>query len=266
VPALRELQLELVAALFGSADESAHQHIRAEGIDAAERLGIYRNNLREGFINALALGFPVIARLVGGDYFRQLALEFLRAHPSRSGNLHHIGEPLSPFLREKFEATQYAYLSDIATLEWAYQQALIAEDAEPLSADAFRDVAPADYEHLGFELHPACRFVRSRYPIVRIWRVNQPESLSDETIDLASGADNVLVLRTPECVEFHRLAEPQFALFESLSRGDTLGTALEHAQALQSDFDLGAALRYLLELRILTGLRLPIQGDPTPSS
>jgi hypothetical protein len=257
MPALRELQLSFLAALFDAAQESVHEHVRSNGIDAAARLDIYRNNLREGFVKALAIGFPVIERLAGTDYFRQLALAFLQAYPSRSGNLHHIGEPFAPFLQQKFDGTPYAYFADLAALEWAYQQALIAEDAVALTAEAFRDIDVAHYEHLRLAFHPTCAFIRSAFPIVLIWRANQVETLSDEVIDLACRADNVLVMRTAECVEFHRLPLPQFAFFEALHRGESLGMALERAQTVSADFDTGAALRHLLELRILTGVGLP---------
>ena len=256
MPALRELQLEFVAAMFDESD-AIQAHVREDGMSAAARLSIYRNNLHEGFIKALALGFPVIERLGGTDYFRQLALEFLAAHPSRSGNLHHIGRPFAPFLAQKFAGTQHAYFADVAALEWAYQESQLAADAGALSPEAFAGVAPEDYERLTFAFHPACRFVQSSYPIVKIWRVNQPETLSDEVIDLDAGGDNVLVLRTPECVEFHRLPAARFVLFAALSHGENLGAALERAQAVESELDFGAALRHLVELRILTALRLP---------
>jgi hypothetical protein len=270
MPGLRELQLAFVAAMFGESDEVS-AHVRENGMSADARLGIYQNNLREGFIKALALGFPVIERLSGTDYFRRLALEFLGAHPSRSGNLHHIGAPFATFLARKFEGTQYAYFANVAALEWAYEEAQLAADADAdvLSAEAFAGVASEDYERLTFAFHPACRFVQSRYPIVKIWRANQPDAPGDEVIDLASGGANVLVLRTPECVEFHSLPAASFAFFEALARGETLGSALDCAQAVEcatrrldcasaneSGFDLGAALRHLLELRIPTAFRV----------
>jgi hypothetical protein len=260
MPALRELQMGFAAALFDAADESVHEHIVAAGMTAEARLGVYRNTLQEGFIKALAIGFPVVERLVGAAYFRQLALELLHAQPSRSGNLHHIGGPFAPFLRRKLEATQYAYLADIAALEWAHQEAQIAPDTGALSADAFRDIAPADYERLTFALHPACGFVQSRFPIVSIWRANQVATSSNEVIDLDAGGDNVLILRTQECVEFHRLPSARFALFEALGRGENLGVAVGLAQALEADFDFAGALRHLLELRIFAGLSLPTRS------
>src|SRR5438552_18891311 len=78
---LRDLQRQFVGALF---DELP---------DTRAGLEIYRNNLHEGFCKVLALEFPVIQRLVGADYFRQLGRDFLHAHPSRGGDLHAIGAP-----------------------------------------------------------------------------------------------------------------------------------------------------------------------------
>jgi hypothetical protein len=250
MPALRDLQLQFMAALFDR--QQLHPYVREDGIDAAERIDIYRNNLREGFIKALAIGFPVIERLSGDAYFRQLALEFLRAHPSRRGNLHHIGRPFASWLRGKLDATKYSYFADVAELEWAHQGALVAPEAQALHARSLRNVDPARYEHLTFRFHPACGFVRSAFPIVRIWEANQPEAASDEVIDLASGGDNVLVVRTPECVELHRLPLEQFVFLKSLADGETLGTALERALETRQDFDARAALQRLFELQLVT--------------
>jgi hypothetical protein len=255
--ALRELQLRFAGALFDGALEPLETHVEGNGPGAAARLDIYRNNLREGFIKALALGFPVIGRLVGEKYFRQLALDFLSAHPSRAGNLHHIGAPLAVFLRGRFEHSEYAYLADVAALEWAHQEALVAADEVAVSPDSLREVDPAMYEHLRFDLHPACGLVQSSYPIIRIWRANQGEIPAQDIIDLGSGGDNVLVLRAPECIEFHRLPAGAFALLSAFSRGENLSTALDEALAADATFDLGAALRRFLSLSLFTGLVCP---------
>jgi hypothetical protein len=254
VPALRELQLQFAAALFEGTDEPIAASIVANGVTPGERIEIYRNNLREGFIKALAIAFPVIERLVGVDYFRQLARDFLKAHPSRAGNLHHAGAPFPAFLRERFAETEYAYLADVAALERAHEDALIAADADAIAPDALRDIDPARYEHLRFDLHPACALVQSTYPIVHIWRANPADASGEETIDLGEGGDNVVVLRTPECVEFHRLPAADFVALASFARGEPLGVALELALATDTAFDLGAALRRFLTLKLFVGV------------
>jgi hypothetical protein len=250
--ALRDLQTRFTAALFGDAG--------LPDIDVPDRLDIYRNNLREGFIKALAIGFPIIERLVGVEYFRRLARDFLAAYPSRAGNLHHIGAPFAGFLHERFATTEYAYFADVAALEWAHQQVLIAADAQPITAEALATVNPLDYEGLRFDLHPAAALVRSAFPIVQIWRANQSDAAAEEAIDLDAGGDNVLVLRASEWIEFHRLPAGDFAALEALVAGASLGIALEAAQAADASFDLGVALRRFLTLGLL------VRVIPSPSS
>jgi hypothetical protein len=254
---LRELQLRFAGAVFDAEVECIAGHIGTRGVDAASRIAIYRNNLREGFTKALALEFPVIERLCGIEYFRQLAAEFLVTHPSRSGNLHHIGEPFPAYLRRRFGSTRYAYFADVAALEWAYQDSMVAAEALALSADALEEVDPALYEQLVFKLQPSCRLVRSDYPILRIWRANQPETPSDDIIDLDSGGDCVLVRRMSDGVEFHRIPPGEHALLEAFAHGERLGAALERAQTEDSRFDLGHALRHCLALGLLAAVHLP---------
>jgi hypothetical protein len=257
---LLDLQKRFDSALFGDAPDAVAPWIRHgegdeagnTGIDAHARLAIYRNNLCEGFRNALALEFPVIERLVGQDYFRQLALSFLAEHPSRAGDLHPIGEPFAQFLRLRFENTHYAYLPDVATLEWAYQQSLVAADAPSFDPAALRDIPQNAYAQLRFTLHPACELVRSSYPVVWIWAVNQPDA-GDEVVDLSSGADFVLIRRAAEGVEMRRIAAADFAILDAFSHGATLANALEIACALAPDFDLGEALQLFIGLGVLTG-------------
>jgi hypothetical protein len=250
---LPELQARFAAALFGGPYDSLVPWILDDGIDREARIGIYRNNMREGFARTLALEFPVIERLVGADYWRQLAREFQANHPSRSGNLHHVGAPFGAFLRRRFGATPYAYLADVAELEWAYQEALVAADAPPLDVAALQSVAPEQYPLLVFTLHPACRLVRTEYPVIRIWRANQPDVPVPETIDLRSAKDLILVRRAGASVEFIALPPGQFAFLQALSRRVPLGEAVDAALLVDEAFDAGQALRRCVAVGVLTG-------------
>lgn len=267
---LRELQRRFDSALFDEASDAEVPWIRgcesdpanSASIEARARMAIYRNNLREGFRKALALEFPVIERLVGEDYFRQLTLSFLTEHPSRAGDLHPIGEPFAQFLHGRFEATPYAYMTDVATLEWAYQQSLIAADVPPFDVATLRDIPPEAYGQLRFSLHPACGLVRSPYPIVRIWAVNQPEASGDEVVDLSVGADFVLIRRAAEGVEMRRIAAADFAVLHAFSQQALLADALERARALDPEFDPGEALRRFISLGVLAAAHLTHSTSP----
>lgn len=267
MPTLRELQQRFAAALFDEAYEPISADVRAGGIGARARIAIYRNQLHAGFARTLALEFPVIERLVGGDYFQRLGREFQAAHPSRAGNLHHIGAPFAAFLRERYCGGPYGYLADVAALEWALQESTVAPEAPAFDLRALARVDPADYAALHFRFHPACRLVSSRYPVLDIWRANQPESPASTIVDLASGATHVLVHRPAHVIEFHVLSASEIALLETLTQDCCLGAAFEAAQKSDTAFDLGAALRRFVALRALTSatVRQP-SGNATASA
>lgn len=262
---LRELQRQFVAVLFEELPESdvpwvCHRGERpvlrgARRARTAGRIAVYRNNLQEGFLKALTLEFPVIERLVGPDYFRQLAREYMRAHPSRSGDLHPIGAAFPDFLRSRFADSDYGYLPDVATLEWTHQQAAIAADATPLDPRLLAGVAPEGYGALRFILHPACFLVSSEFPVLRIWQVNKAEGEPD-TVDLSAGPDHVITRSVGEGVELRRIGRAEYVLVDRLSRGGILMEAFELATQVDAGFDLGGALRKLLALGLIIDFRI----------
>jgi len=257
---LRELQRHFGAALFESAADAIMPWICSDGLDVESRIRIYRNNLHQGFRKALALEFPVIQRLVGPDYFQQLALKFQASHPSRSGNLHHIGRLFPQFLGGLLGETRYAYLPDVAALEWAYLVTMGAPEATRLDPSVLRMFSSDTFAELRFTLHPACRLVRSLYPVLRIWQINQSEAADTETIDLDSGPDQILVRRGAEEVELHRISPGHFALLNALANDATLGDALDAACGADPRFNIGEALCRAVALGVLTQPR--IAGRP----
>jgi hypothetical protein len=256
MPTLRELQRRFAAALFAEAHEGASADIRANGCDERARLGIYRDQLHATFARTLALAYPVIERLVGAAYFRHLAAEFQTAHPSRSGDLHHIGAPFAAFLQQRFNDGRYDYLSDVAALEWALQECAVAPGAPAFDLQALRSVDESSYAELHFDFHPACRLIGSPYPILEIWRANQSDAAATEIIDLARGATRVLAQRSARVVAFHVLAAPEFVFLKELSQDLRLGAALEAAQKIDATFEPGPALRRLVALQAVTAARL----------
>jgi hypothetical protein len=256
VLSLPELQARFASSVFGDSSERSTPWIRAAGIAPELRLGIYRNNLQQGFTKTLALEFPVIQRLVGADYFRQLALSFLARHPSRSGDLHHIGAPFAAFLREQFAGTSYEYFAEVAALEWAWQECLVAEDDEALDPKALQTVPPNDFARLQFALRKAVRLLQSAYPIGRIWEVNQPGAAAAELIDLASGPEFLLVHRVAAGARTTRLSAGEFALLSTLARSEPLEAALDTAVSCEPHFDLAVSLRRSFELGIFARMCL----------
>jgi hypothetical protein len=198
----------------------------------------------------------VVHRLVGEDFFRQVADAFARDERSTSGDLHDFGESFAVFLASCSATRELAYLPDVAHLEWAVHRVFHAAEASPFPIESLASVAPELLGDLRFELAPAARLVASRYPIVRIWEVNQPEFEGDQAVHLDQGGDWALVLRREHAVVVQRLQPGEFAMLAALDSGRALAQAVEDATAADSGFDLSTFLCRHVPAGTLAGLRI----------
>ena len=260
---LRDLQTAFLdGTLYGSAAQISAL-IAASELEPQARVAIYANNAREGFLQALSATFPVIERLAGADWFRQTGREYMRRHPSRSGNLHFVGERFAAYLDDELRGTQYAYFADVARLEWAYQEVLVAADHAPLDISALSNVRPENYDSLVLRVHPALRLVESRYPVLAIWKANQPDSIdSPQPVSLDAGPARVLVIRREDHVELRELGPADFALLTSFERGATLDEAFELAARADANADLAFALGHVVKLQTLIDFEIASEGLP----
>lgn len=258
---LRDLQRAFVqGALSDSASAFLCAQIIEDGIAPERRLAIYRNNAVEGFLKTLQATFPTIVRLSGEDWFRQVGRQYMHRYPSRSGNIHYIGEHFATFLGAELAGGDYEYFADVARLEWAYQEVLVAADHPSFDLSALALVPPADYGALTFSTHPAMRLVHSRFPVLAIWRANQVDAVSDEPIALDQGSSSVLVIRRADHVELRELPPAEFALIAALVRGESLEQAAECALEIDPGVALDAALGLVVSLGALVDFTVPLNG------
>ena len=253
---LHKLQESFARALTGSDSTALATLVVSRGISPIERAGIYRNNTRETFLGAMHAGFPAFERLVSNDVFRSLVEDYRRQHPSRSGNLQHVGTEFGLFVASRFQGTQFEYLADVAAIEWAYQEVLVAAAPPAFELADLGSVSPEDYGLLRLKLNPAARLLASRFPLARIWRANRTETLDASPIDLTAGADSLLLLRRELDVEIHRLSAAEFTFLRTLSAGDTLGDALEAAIGVAPSEDVSTLLSRHAQLGAIVGFCL----------
>ena len=210
-----------------------------------DRLQVYRNNFFISLRQALADVYPVVRRLVGEEFFNQLARRFVREYPSRPGNLHEFGREFARFLENLPDLSELPYLPDVAALEWALHEVFHEADGVP-----FDWATVTDPENVKVHLHPAARLIASRYPILAIWEANQAED--PELVDLDAGSEWLIVFRNDLERQILRLTPGEFALLGALAQGMTLGEACEAAVAAQPQIDLGAAMGRFVASRFLS--------------
>lgn len=239
---LRELQREFASAVFDNRLADAAPRVLPGRYPAEHHLQIYRNNVTEGLTAALGAVYPVIEKLVGNGFFRYAAHEYLHEHRPVSGNLHDFGGAFSNFLAAFAPAATLPYLADVARLEWAWHRAFHAAEAAAFDPLWLASVPPDHQPQLHFVLHPSAQLVSSRYPIVRIFEVNQDDYQGSLEVDLDAGGDTALVIRRGLTVFVEPLAAGEAALLTHLNQNRPLGQAVDEALLAQPDFNLTAVL------------------------
>ncbi|WP_131109757.1 HvfC/BufC N-terminal domain-containing protein [Sulfuricystis thermophila] len=214
------------------------------GSDPAKRFAVYRNNVIVGLVDALADSYPVVQALVGEEFFRAMAAEFVRASPPASPVLAWYGAGFADFIADFPPTAGLPYLADVARLEWLRVEAWHAADAVPLANEVLNDLLAEAHTlpTMCFALHPALRVMRSAYPVVSLWAAHQADDPAAAlgTVDMGRGEAAVL-LRPALDVDIVRI-EPDAAVFISrLLAGETFGAA-----AADGDFDLPATLGLLI--------------------
>jgi hypothetical protein len=248
---LRELQRSFAAAL------------RDAGADCPvlppSNLSIYRNNSAHAFRGALEASFPVTRARVGDDYFRQLAHHYRGAFPSRSGDLHFAGESFADFLGDHLRDGEYAWLADLARLEWLRQEALIAPALPPLETAELARFDSGDLGDLLFTFQPSLRLHASEYPVYSVWLANQGEGAPP--VDQSRGPEQGLIHLRAESIEMQRLNASLFSYISALAAGATLAdsmgsSGLDEAALLSAlAFIFGEGL--VVGIALKTDLRAP---------
>jgi len=219
--------------------------------EAERRFAVYRNNVAHSLTEALGRRFPVVARLVGEEFFRAMARVFLVTHPPASPVLLDWGAAFPEFLKAFPPVAALSYLPDVARIERARGLAYHAADAAAVSPAAVAGACSP--EALRLRLHPSVALVASRWPAASIWAANQPGA--DPAAMRAQGPEVALILRDMALeVPVRALPPGDATLVAALLQGQALGPAALRAQLAEPGHDPAGVLAYLMQMGAITGM------------
>jgi hypothetical protein len=245
---LAQTQAAFAEAVF---DTAVHYPSQVRG--SARRFAVYRNNVAVGLVSALATRYPVVKRLVGDVFFREMARSYIAVEPPRSPIMLCYGETFPDFVEAFEPARPIPYLGAVARIETARVRAYHAADAAPLGAEAFARVAPHALAGLRVKLHPSVSVVASLFPIYSIWKVNQARA---PVIPVSPWAPEAILISRPSyAVQVHKLAQGQDAFLRTLDEGGSISDATEAGQTTAADFDIARSLALLIKAGIVVGFQ-----------
>jgi hypothetical protein len=226
-------------------DHGVASTVLGDGLAPKARLAIYRHHVFVTLTEVLKAAYPVVCRLVDERFFAYAADQYIRQQPPTGPCLFAYGASFAHFLADLPACRALVYLPDVARLEWAMHVAWHAEEVPAIDPQRLRGLTPDELASLTLVLTPSVSYVRSPWPIERIWHANQPHAEPAETVSLEAGGVSLEILRVDDEVMCRSLDAGTFAWRAALAERQPLEQALAAALTADPDFDLTPALARL---------------------
>ncbi|XXK29438.1 putative DNA-binding domain-containing protein [Arenicellales bacterium nBUS_45] len=218
------------------------------------RFQVYQNNVYSSLVKTLRHGYPVVAKLVGDEFFSYLASSYVREHLPRSPVLMFYGREFGSFIDQFEPAQSTPYLSEIARLEYERRLSLHSANARPIDPKTFSEIPVEMLLNQRISLHPSTRVVESSYPIYSIWIQNVS---GIDTFEIPNVSETVLIRRLNHRIEQLLLPSGGARFFQVIKAGKTLEEGLDDAVKKNSQSQIAKLIQLALECAIKTDPSLP---------
>jgi len=246
---LHELQKQFLNDLFNLEESPKIVSVISEtdSRSAVDQFISYRDSVIAGIIEALAISYPVVKKLVGEQFFNHIAQKFIQLNRSLSPDLNNYGYQFSDFINTLKSTDSVPYLTDIAKLEWAWQKIINGDNIKPGNLHLLSNLNEQQNEKLKFELTPHTSLIQSKFPIQQIWQVNQKESLFETEIQLTDNEIYLLIWRNELDMNITPIGNEQWD-FLFLIHQDILFTDIcQKFNELYPQHDIGALLTQCIQ-------------------
>ncbi|MBJ7536133.1 HvfC/BufC N-terminal domain-containing protein [Marinomonas transparens] len=249
------MNTQLKAALF-SQDNGFYKEIRANSaIEKEARINVYRNNIFVSLMDALADIFPVTQALVGEDFFRAMAREYILLHQPQSPVISEYGDTFSDFIHHFEPAQSLPFLGGLAKLEHSLLQLTNEQEYNTLEreqiAAAFENAS--DPAQLILALPPSSKVCTCPFAIGSIYQAHQSDATHKLRDIKTTNSEHLLLAKSHIYAKLYIISQNEAIFINNLLQGKVLGEAVPD----NDNFDLGASLAKLIDWKLLIQVSEP---------
>ena len=146
----------------------------ASEADKQARLDIYRNNVSGSCLKVMEQIYSVCKRVLGETIFLRSARGYGLTYPSRCNDLNTYGDQFAEFLdllcQQESALRAFAFVPDLARLEWATHRAYDSPRDPVFDYHALQQVPTDQYQKIVFLLSASLVPLTSAYSIFTTWQ------------------------------------------------------------------------------------------------
>ena len=253
--ALQQHQSELPRALIrqqGVYEKFSRKIKFSSKISPQLALDIYRNNTGGARASALEIIYPVCKKIVGESVFRLITKEYIIADTVGSGDLNHYGKIFNQHLKRLLRSgrlpEEYAYLSDLARLEYIIHAAYYADDDTEFDFKLFAQKVNKD-KPVYFKTSASLGLLKSEYPIYEIWLNNQKQQ-GYENVNAIKNTQYLLVHRKKFKPVVNPVNKNEYLLIDAFINNFSFQQIIENFE-----FNIDVVLPKLIKNKWLSGIK-----------
>ena len=237
-------------------DEFINRISDASKISPRLAVEIYRNNTHGARVNTLELVYPACKNILGEEAFDAIAREFALVDDAGAADLNQYGEAFSIHLGGLVDAARlpadYAYLQDLASLEYLYHAAYYAAADPQFDFELFEQKVN-DGEPLFLQPCASLGLLQSRHPVHEIWQLNHGDSsaepASSHAVQALQATQYLLVYRDEYRPLVVTVTETEYSLLQAFRQQRSLQWVVDHIHC-----DIDVLLPALIAKRWIVGV------------
>ena len=253
MPPLHELQRAFAAAIVEGKSLPSVTSLQAG--PSWRSLALYRRLIRNNYVQALTITYPMLRRLIGGRYLNTFARGYLKRYPSTSGDLFGYGRYFPHFL---LQLESPRLLVELARLEWTCHEVSQVADAPPLALDQFDVLTSVDPACVRVHLQPTVRLLRFSSPVHLVWQTPQLDGFTtaENGQSLPEEDTYILVTRADGIIRVAALAALDYQLLTAMADGRQVDEVERMAIEVDPQFDFARFIGSLIEMNALAGVSM----------
>jgi hypothetical protein len=185
-----------------------------------ELMQLYRNNFYISISDYLKACFPTVMKLVGTEFFEQLAKAFIMEKPLKQASIELYGSDFSEYIKHCKQADSVPYLADVALLDWSYDRSKTVFDFPVFPFENLTNLTDEEQMNISFSLVEHTVLIQSKYPSFSIWNGVKTGEL--EGIDLQHGEYIIVHPEQNEGAKCYPLTQQQYDVLAAIAQGKPL--------------------------------------------
>lgn len=147
-----------------------------KAFDKEARLEVYEYAYKARLIESLEDDFEKVKQVIGEERFTEIADAYFDKHPSIFKSLTSAGKFFPGFIKKHSLVKEFAFLPDLAAIEWSQIVATFTEESPKLSPDAVGAFPKEAWPSAVLKLGESATLLTSTWDLEEVWK--NPEGSS----------------------------------------------------------------------------------------